>query len=394
MNIAASFRRAAAVTVVVAIAIITSGCTGDDAKPKLPPVAAIQLHPHGDPGAWMKDAYADGASRTYATVDTVCGIFDDLVLESRVSYLYGSSVVARTITSGVIQWEAAGVSCNEGSFTPDVGLVVQSDERGAPLELLDPLNGVSQTLPVGLTVKDTRALTVAGDITVYETGTSNLLGVRGDQVVWTYYADNGTDFYALADGKIGVTKRLEHLASAVDGATGKELFQRELTDSTQRPVWASDGLVLSVDQNNAEYSFIGMDGVEVAHTKDESQYRFVPSPGSGVTFPLADHVDGGTVVAVAADGSPAFFEGPQRKTYTQTGPVDLAKNEGILDIMATSADGQLFLYELRLSKGIEVRDAQNKVVFTWVGDLRGVRIVSGYIVLKGQFTTTILLPGK
>ncbi len=389
-------------SVLLLLGLALSGCTGDQASGDsgLPDTARLRLHPHGDPGRWLDAGYRQGFGSAYVTMNDLCAVTRELAIEVESNSAGEPTVLARNLAGGARNWELEGATCSRGALlrgdpqapvaaARTTHLVVRTADEG--WKLIEPTAGVARmTLPLGENVTAVEPLTWVGSVLVVETDGSTLLGIENGTQVWSRAVPSRAEVTVLDNGMAGVTDFAGGTVSVVDLKTGKTRH----TASVPKPhwiTWASDGYVQKVQETDPEYAFFDLDGHEVDRTKGVSQYRFVPDPGSGVTFPLKDHRRAGRVVGVDARGVPQLFEDDRQRDYTRSGQVEELP-DSIISLQGVGSGG-LLLFP-RKEDGVTVIDQDGDEVAAWPLDYRELWIESGHIVLSGDFGTSVLLPDR
>ena len=359
------------------------------------PSADMQLHPVGDRGHWLSNAYAAESVTAYGTVNQVCGIFDGTVIEEQRSVNFASRVMARNLSNGAVMWERDALTCGESpvvelGLEPGPSLLVSDQNIGGGWSLIEPTTGADQTaLPFTGGPSTASFVTRHEDVTVYQLGLDRLVGVTGDQRVWETKIPDRNVVTPLTDGVIGVEAELEKRALTIDAQTGEQLWAQDLQDHLFGWSWASDGMALQVNASDPEYKFIALDGKEVNRTTGISQYRFVPSASDGVLFSIADHALAGTVVGVDAEGHPALWQGAGAKDFTPSGKISLP--DSIIGLEALSADGNLLLITSDDDDELQLLDSGGKLVHSWPTPDE-LQVIDGYLVMTTGATTTIAVP--
>ncbi len=399
--------RSAAIAFAAVLGLTLSACTDD---PDLPPEAQVQLTPHGDEGAWLTDAYAAGFVAQYATANEVCAVTEDMAIEVERGVGGDSTVMGRQLRGGQLLWQIDDATCGQGALLPGdpdssvpaasaatvvVGTQWQSGMRA--WSLVDPATGTErQALGLGPEVASAQPVAWAGTRVVVRTGDEDLVGLdmgtgekKGSEV-WRSPVAAGSEVTVLVDDLLGVTNQRGKRIIVLDLGSGEE----RLSTAVTRPdwiTWASDGYVEKIQETDPEYAFVDLDGREVDRTTGVSQYPFVPDPREGVTFPLPDHRQAGTVVGVSADGTPALVQDERQSDFTRSGEI-AELPDSLIMLQGVSADGSLLLFP-GTPDGLVLIDDAGEQVATWPLGYSELRIESGLIVIGGESGTSVLLPG-
>lgn len=377
----------------LAAALLLSGCTSGDMTADLPSKADAQLHPVGDPGLWFDNGYALGVSDVYATPNTVCGITDGVIVEVEEGPSHNPRVIARGLPGHQIAWEITDASCGSGS-TMD-GVVVVSDWGAEPgtgaWDLVNVASGgVEQSIQHGPRSYSARQISQVDELRILRLDDERLVGLDDDGIVWTATNLQGSDLSPLGDGHIGISNGVEGWISIIDGRTGEVTLPRTNVQ-VQDIRWASDGYVLKVNESDPEYAFFDLQGNEADRTVGESQLPFFPDPRRGLTFPLEDHINAGTVTAVDATGVPAVFSSDTgHGAFLRGGQLDESQSD-LLWSRGVSADGSLVL-SYDDGDGFAIYDVHGEAITSWpLAD--ELRVDDGYIVYTTQNSTQVLIPG-
>jgi hypothetical protein len=375
----------------LASALLLCGCTAGGMAPDLPDKADTALHPVGDPGLWFDNGYSLGVSDIYATPNSVCGITEGVIVEAEEGPGNTARVVARVLPGDQIAWEIPASTCSAGS-TMD-GTVVVTAWGGAGEGVLDLVNAatgrVEQSVEHEARVGRAMQISQVDNLRILRLD-ELLVGLDGDGIVWTSTVSPGVDATPLGDGHIAVSDGLEGWIRIVDGRTGEETLPRTNVD-VDEVTWASDGYVLGVNESDPEYAFFDLHGDEVDRTVGESQFGFFPRPDRGLTFPLEDHIDAGTVTGVDASGVPAVFSSDTgHGVYLRGGKLDESQDD-LLWSQGVSADGSLVL-STSDSPGFAIYDIDGEAIASWpLAD--ELRVEDGYIVFTTKNSTQVLIPG-
>ena len=404
--------RSAAIALAAVLGLTLTACTASSSDDSdLPPEAQVQLSPQGGEGAWLTDAYAAGFDAQYATANEVCAVTDDMAIEVERGVGGDSTVMGRQLRGGQLLWEIDDATCGQGALLPGdpdssvpaasaatvvVGSRWQSGMRA--WSLVDPATGTErQALGLGPEVASAQPVAWAGTRVVVRTGVEDLVGLdmgtgekKGSEV-WRSPVAAGSEVTVLADDLLGVTNQRGKRITVLDLESGEV----RLSTAVTRPdwiTWASDGYVEKIQETDPEYAFVDLDGREVDRTTGVSQYTFVPQPREGVTFPLSDHRQAGTVVGVDATGTPALTEDAQRRIFTRSGEI-AELPDSLIILQGVSADGSLLLFPGTPDGLVLIDDAGEKVA-SWPLGYSELRIESGLIVIRGESGTSVLLPGE
>lgn len=376
----------------LAAAVLLSGCTPGDVTQDLPSKADTKLHPVGEPGLWFANAYALGVSDVYATPNTVCGITDGMIVEVEARPSHNPRVIARGLPGNQIAWEIADSSCVAGSTMDGVVAVSHWGASTGSWDLVNVATGnVEQSIELGSRGYNARQISQVDELRILRLDDERLVGLDDDGIVWTATNLQGSDLTPLGDGHIGVSNGVEEWISIVDGRTGEATLPR--TNMKVHDVrWASDGYVLKVNESDPEYAFFDLRGSEVDRTVGESQLPFFPDPGRGLTFPLKDHINAGTVTAVDATGVPVVFSSDTgHGTFLRGGNLDESQSD-LLWSRGVSADGSLVL-SFDDGDGFAIYDVHGEAIASWpLAD--ELLVDDGYIVYTTQSSTQVLIPGR
>jgi hypothetical protein len=351
------------------------------------------LHPVGDPGLWFDNDYARGVSDVYATPNTVCGIADGTVVEAEDGPDLTSRVIARNLPSGEIAWVMAGSTCRPGS-TMDGTVIVSARAAGSSgddLTVVSVTTGkATQSIELESGGYGAKQISQVDGLRVLELGDEVLVGVDATGIVWKTTSLERAEITPLGDGHIGVSNGLDGWISIIDSRTGEPTLPRTNLDANEVE-WASDGYVLGVNESDPEYAFFDLQGDEVDRTVGESQFGFVPHPSRGLTFPLDDHINAGTVTAVDATGMPAVLSSDDGYgVFLRGGKLDKSQID-LLWPRAVSADGSLVL-AYGEGDDFAIYDKNGKAVITWPL-ATGLWVEDGYIVYTTDNSTQVLIPG-
>ena len=368
---------------------LLSGCASGTAEAPPTEAAPLELHPVGDPGQWLDTGYADGVTATYATANTVCGIADDLVIEMQTGPSFASRVLARPLAGGDVLWEAEDARCAPGAVLDGSALVARSWSGEPDWQLVDVATGET-TLDLTLETERSSVDIVAqiDDLLVVSSAEGGLTGLRDGMPEWSAAVPAGATITALDDGHLGVLDGLGDRLLIIDGRSGDTTLEQDV-ERADWITWASDGYVEKINESDPEYAFFDVSGAEVDRTVGVSQYRFAPSPESGVTFPIADHVAAGRVVGVSADGIPSLFQDERQRDFTPEGSIELPAS--IISLRGISADGGLLLFR-NDADGLVFIDGTGDEVFTWPVESGELSIEAGLLVVESGPTTQVLLP--
>lgn len=384
------------------LGLVLAGCTagGSTDDTKLPPEASLRLHPHGDAGQWLDPVYAKGIGSQYVTMNEVCAVTRELVVEVQRGPMGEPTVMARSLQGGGVHWQLEDSDCRPGALLPADPQATEARARsnsvvvrtGEEWRLLDPVSGVERgQLPAE---KDTAGvagiepLAWAGSLLVVQSG-SELVGIDGQKEAWRLSIPARAEVTVLADGHAGITDFQGSQVSVVDLETGKTTMSTAVPDA-HWITWASDGYVQKVQETDPEYAFFDLEGREVDRTKGVSQYRFVPGPAQGVTLPVADHRRAGTVVGVSGQGVPALFADERQRDFTRAGAVEELP-DSIISLQGVSLDGSLLMFD-RDPEGLTILDDEGSEVAAWPLPTGEQSIESGRIVIRGDSGTWVLLP--
>lgn len=375
----------------LASALLLSGCTPGGIAPELPDKADIQMHPVGDPGLWFDNDYSLGVSDIYATPNTVCGITDGVIVEVEEVPGYSSRVVARVLPGDQIAWELDDARCSAGSTLDGAVVVSPSGAGTGTVDLVNVATGeVEQSIQRASGGAGAMQIARVGVLRILSLSDELLIGLDGDGIVWTITESQGNELTPLGDGYIAVSDGLEGWIRIIDGRTGEETLPRRNVD-VHEITWASDGYVLGVNESDPEYAFFDLNGEEVDRTVGESQFGFFPRPDEGLTFPLEDHINAGTVTGVDATGVPAVFSSDTgHGVYLRGGKLDESQDD-LLWSQGVSADGSLVL-SYSDGDGFAIYDLHGDAIASWpLAD--ELRVEDGYIVFSTRNSTQVLIPG-
>lgn len=370
-------------------ALLLAGCTSGASEAPPSDLTQLELHPVGDPGRWFDNGYADGVVATYATANTVCGIADDLVIEMQAGPNNGSRVLARPLAGGDVRWEADDARCTPGAILDGSALIARSWTSEPDWQIVDAATGeTTSDLALENERSSVKLVAQIEDLLVLSNAEGALSGFRGGAPVWTTMVPANATITPLDDGHLGVLDGLDDRLVIVDGSSGDTVLEQDV-ERADGITWASDGYVERINQSDPEYAFFDVSGTEVDRTVGSSQYRFVPSPESGITFPVADHVAAGGVVGVSADGIPSLFQDQRQRDFTPEGSIELP--DSIIALRGISADGALLLFRTD-ADGLIFVDGTGAEVFTWPIASGELRIEAGLLVVESGPTTQVLLP--
>jgi len=375
----------------LASALLLSGCTAGGIAPDLPDKADIQLHPVGDPGLWFDNDYSRGVSDIYATPNTVCGITDGVIVEVEEVPGSGSRVIARVLPGDRIAWEMTDSRCSAGSTLDGTVVVSPSGAGSGTVNLVNVATGdVEQSIQREYGGADARQIARVENLRILSLSDELLVGLDGDGIAWTITEPQGNELTPLGDGHIAISDSVEGWIRIIDGKTGEETLPRTNMD-VHEITWASDGYVLGVNESDPEYAFFDLQGEEVDRTVGESQFGFFPRPEEGLTFPLEDHIEAGTVTGVDATGTPAVFSSDTgHGVFLRGGKLDESQVD-LLWSQGVSADGSLVL-SYSDGDGFAIYDVHGEAIASWpLAD--GLRVEDGYIVFTTQNSTQVLIPG-
>lgn len=381
-----------ALTVCVGAALLLTACSEDTDKnveksAEIQEVESLQLTPYGDEGAWFSNDYANGVDGVFAVPGKICGISGGYVFETSGK---NPTVRAWDIQTSNVMWEVDGARCGSESVS-DEGVIIEypHTDTGRQWKVVDVETGEeARDLPIPNEPTSVKFVHAADDNFIVATGDGELYAVdSGGEIDWNIDAGNEPAFQVLSDSHIGITERMTDRVRIIDVDNGVDTHN-ENVESKHDIIWASDGFVLKINESDPEYAFFDVEGNEVDRTVGESQYPFVPRPSDGVTFPIEDHVNAGTVVGVAADGQPALFE-VDRAPHTREGRLN---DYRVLDFYEISADGKSLLRDA----GDELQLVSDSGKTQWTRSLENIdyRVESSYILLYDNHSTQVLIPAK
>ncbi|RBP65121.1 hypothetical protein DFO66_105227 [Brevibacterium sanguinis] len=388
------FRAVAAACVV----LVLTGCTAGDPPDEMPAEAALRLSPHGDEGRWLDPAYAAGIGTQYVTMNEVCAVTKELAIEVQHGAMGESTVMARALDGGAVNWQLEDSTCGPGALlpaAPDKATAAARQDNllvrtGDGWRLIDPVTSVTRTdVDLGEGASAAEPLTWAENRLIVRVDVDDLVGVEDGREAWRQSLPARAEVTVLADGHAGVTDFAGHRLSVIDLVTGESTMSTTVPDPHWIR-WAGDGYVQKVQETDPEYAYFDLDGREVDRTKGVSQYPFVPGQGDHVTFDVEDHRRGGTVVGVSAQGVPALFADERQRDFTQAGEVEELP-DSIISLQGVSVDGSLLLFG-RDPDGLTLLDAEGAEVAAWPLPVGELRIESGRIVVTGGSGTWVLLP--
>lgn len=449
---------AAAVALLTGCAAGTGAGSGDGDPNSDHAIAALgeTTHPTGDAGAWFWDSYRNGLAGAYSTPDDVCGIGRDLpadlesdafpgdiVVESREGS-GGSRVIGRSLSVEAVLWEMPG-RCQQGAVVGDTVLVSGIGEASAWQSALVstrtgrtimrlPNPGESDQADSATPIargEDADALIEPTDTRLFAVGSRTIMSVSlpdpdaGSDAgaggsadaspgahpapptgTLNWAADLGSEIepVPLGDGMIGITERLSDRMLVVDGEDGEVVLEQTLDDK-HALTWLSDGYLLRENESDPAYVFYDLGGAEVERTVGDSQYGFVPGPGQGITYSIADQLAGNTTVGVDAAGRPALVEDDERRNRLRGATVGERDLPGsIISLRSVSRDGSLLLFPRDSESesplpGVAgdhavVIDQRGDRVIEWPLASAGVRVMAGYIVAFDGSSTHVLLPER
>ena len=387
-------RRAATAGAIVALLSLT-GCAA--ATPESP--FEMQLHPHGDRGAWFFDEYGDGVDGAYSTDAHLCGISGDIAIEF--SAEAGENLVTATdLRTEEEQWHAEGFYCQEGAVLTDtvlIGSVEHSEEPwlgpAIDWQLAETHSG-RQLQDIEIAATRLEQLAQYGGVRILVADFTDLYGVTQEGVLWHYTGHEEALFTPLGEPYVGVQNRLGTAFWIVDAEDGQLLRPRGDVDlDSYRFHWASDGYILQPNSQREDARLFNLEGNEVAHVERHFNGRLLPHHGHGVTFSLADYRNAHRVVATGADGHPTFIvqDDGNHLLSEETRFAETVHN--VADTAAVSADGSLLLMSNEPGPGSQMVRSDGSVV--WSEDQRAEAIVlQGYVVLASPGNTRILIPAK
>lgn len=387
-------RRTSASAIAALVAVTLTGCTlGTNSVPDL---AEAQLHPVGDQAEWFDDSYAHGYDDEYTTEGRVCGIADDLIIESLEDLAnLTMTVQAWSLTQREVVWTIEDATCDLDAVADGTVLIREGASENLDWSLVDLATGEPQrTLEVDQGIQTMRRELSTPEIEVLRANQTQLLGLNEAGLEWQIDLGDSASVTPLDNGLLGVESGLDTWIMVIDAATGEQVLERTEPDADFF-TWASDGYILRINQSDPEYAYFDVTGSEVDRTVGDAQFGLFPRPRAGITFPIADHVAAGTVVAVDASGTPSILTQPSGHTlFTREANVDDSEFDFFIP-SGVSHDGSLVLLSAGMNS-MAVVDLDANVVFEYEPDDRISRteIEDGYIVFETHSSTVVLLPGS
>lgn len=354
-------------------------------------IAALQLHPTGDPGLWLDPGYAAGVADSWEVSGIMCGATADVVAVSG-----DEGITGHDATMGDPLWQAPGWTCStEQEVAGDLYLIGHT-ATGSQLAQLDIETGEVQVF-------------YSAEITIYSVAAVG----RGEDSIYLHAdADVGPALMAFAlDGTMQWQVPIEaswwcrlmgaHVVcssgrsfTALEAATGEVTIPETPIPDGSEAIWTTGGYTITsmgiaMDvESTVVYDY---DGAEIGSVDDAGVPESSLMGERGVLYSVEDLMTEGVryVWLTDSEGRPVVhLDGGFRFTASD----EALPDDALLE--AAAADGSTVLY-LDTTGSAALMASDGSLLHTFDADLTMPVVAGGLIIgttYGADITTTVFLP--